>query len=100
MLGTADLQQFREGTHARLYEKMGAHLARSGDKQGANFSVWAPNARAVSVVGDFNDWSASGAPLTCIKDSGIWTGFVEGVGQGALYKYQIISFRGLSGPQR
>ena len=94
MLGTEDLQQFREGTHARLYEKMGAHLARSGDKQGANFSVWAPNARAVSVVGDFNDWSASGAPLACIKDSGIWTGFVEGVGQGALYKYQIESHFG------
>jgi 1,4-alpha-glucan branching enzyme len=91
LLGAEDLRHFSAGTHSRLYETMGAHLAQSGDKQGATFTVWAPNAKAVSVVGDFNDWSSTQTPLKRIKASGVWTGFVEGVSQGALYKYQIDS---------
>jgi 1,4-alpha-glucan branching enzyme len=89
LLGEVDLHLFNEGTHARLYEKLGAHLGRLDGVDGCFLAVWAPNARAVSVVGDFNGWDASAAPLVCRGSSGIWEGFLPGVGQGALYKFHI-----------
>jgi len=82
-----DVYLFREGTHTRLYEFLGCHLSADG----ARFAVWAPNAQAVAVIGDFNGWDAAGHPLSPRWDSsGIWEGFVDGVTAGACYKYRIV----------
>ncbi|MBI4377326.1 MAG: 1,4-alpha-glucan branching protein GlgB [Elusimicrobia bacterium] len=89
--GQQDLYLFNEGTHFRLYEKLGAHLGTRQGRAGAYFSVWAPNAREVSVIGDFNAWDRRKHPLHCQGDSGIWAGFIEGVGRGTFYKYWIKS---------
>lgn len=87
-----DVYLFRQGNHTRLYEKLGAHPAVADGVQGTFFSVWAPNAAEVSVIGDFNGWKAGEHPLTARGDnSGIWEGFVPELGQGALYKYHIRS---------
>jgi 1,4-alpha-glucan branching enzyme len=89
-----DIYLFREGTHVRAFEKLGAHpLARQPDREpGTHFAVWAPNAASVSVVGDFNGWNPSAHPLTARADSsGIWQAFLPGVQAGALYKYHIVS---------
>jgi 1,4-alpha-glucan branching enzyme len=86
-----DLHLFNEGTHFRLYEKLGAHQVTVDGKEGTYFAVWAPNAKQVSVVGDFNDWDSESHPLRHRGRSGIWEGFVPGVGKGALYKYHIVS---------
>src|SRR5580765_2870016 len=80
-----DQYLFREGTHARLYEKLGAHLLREG---GTRFAVWAPNAQSVSVVGDFNGWDPRAHPLKQSGDSsGIWQATVPGAKQGSVYKF-------------
>src|SRR5690606_21708480 len=88
-----DVYLFREGTHARLYQCLGAHVvAVKENTAGTRFAVWAPNAGRVSVIGDFNGWRGDAHPLAARSDhSGIWEGFVEGVGPGALYKYRIRS---------
>ena len=86
-----DLHLFNEGTHYRLYEKLGAHPMRVDGVAGTYFAVWAPNAEGVSVMGDFNDWSKSEEPLRIRGDSGIWEGFVAGVEKGARYKYHVRS---------
>ena len=84
-LSAQDIYLFHEGTHTRLYEKLGAHPARDGTQ----FRVWAPNAGAVSVVGDFNAWRAEAHPLQPHGSSGIWEAFVPGVRPGATYKYRL-----------
>ncbi|UCD19130.1 MAG: 1,4-alpha-glucan branching protein GlgB [candidate division WOR-3 bacterium] len=87
-----DIYLFKEGYHFRIYEKLGAHITESGQKEGTYFAVWAPSAGSVSVVGDFNGWDPKAHPLSVRWDgSGIWEGFLPGVGQGALYKYHIVS---------
>jgi len=86
-----DLHLLAEGTHYRSWEKLGAHIIRKDTHQGTSFAVWAPNACAVSVLGDFNVWRKGVNPLRRIKDTGYWQGFVAGVGQGALYKFAITS---------
>ncbi|MEW6328297.1 MAG: 1,4-alpha-glucan branching protein GlgB [Thermodesulfobacteriota bacterium] len=87
-----DTYLFKEGNHFRLYDKLGSHVTTVGDVQGTYFAVWAPNAHKVSVVGDFNGWVPEAHPLRSRDDSsGIWEGFIPGIGQGALYKYHIIS---------
>lgn len=86
-----DLYLFNEGTHYRLYEKMGAHPIVKDGRQGVSFAVWAPNAKKVCVMGDFNNWSRKEHPLACKGDSGIWEGFIPDIGPGALYKYYISS---------
>ncbi len=92
LLTEHDIYLFRQGRHFRLYEKLGAHPHTAGDVTGVLFAVWAPNAQAVSVVGDFNDWRAGAHPLRQRRDdSGIWEGFVPGVGHGACYKYHLRS---------
>jgi 1,4-alpha-glucan branching enzyme len=89
-----DLHLFNEGTQYRLYDKLGAHPARVGGVEGTSFAVWAPDAEAVSVIGDFNAWNRRRHPLHPRGSSGIWEGFVPGVGEGTLYKYSIRSRHG------
>ncbi len=84
-----DLYHFNQGTATHLYEKLGAHLGESQGTQGTHFSVWAPSAKSVRVVGDFNAWSDAGATLTKVNESGIWHAFVPQVTSGMLYKYRI-----------
>ncbi|MBN2573634.1 MAG: 1,4-alpha-glucan branching protein GlgB [Deltaproteobacteria bacterium] len=90
LFGDTDLHLFAEGTHARLYDKLGAHPAMKGKSTGTCFAVWAPNAARVGVVGDFNGWRDPHW-LASHERSGIWSGFVPGVGPNALYKYRIES---------
>ena len=90
-LGDQDLHFFNEGSHVRLYEKMGAHPAYRDGQAGSSFVVWAPNAEQVSVIGDFNGWEKPGRLLQPQGQSGVWAGFVPDVGHGAIYKYHIVS---------
>ncbi len=90
-LTSYDLHLLAEGTHYRAWEKLGAHLIDRDGEQGTHFAVWAPNARQVAVVGDFNGWDDERNQLDCAGDSGIWRGFVPGIGAGAIYKYDILS---------
>lgn len=92
LLTDHDIYLFKEGNHFRLYEKLGSHLLTVDGVEGTHFAVWAPDAISVSVIGDFNGWNPDTHPLTLRLDaSGIWEGFIPGVGQGALYKYHIVS---------
>jgi 1,4-alpha-glucan branching enzyme len=91
LLTDQDLYLFNEGSHYRFYEKMGSHLTTRNNEKGADFGVWAPNARTVSVVGSFNGWNSQSHKLKPRGGSGIWEGFIPGVTQGALYKYHIES---------
>jgi len=93
-LSADDLHLFNEGTHLRLYEKLGAHLVHDGDRSGAHFAVWAPNAAQVSVVGDFNSWNQETHALERQGSSGIWAGFIANVRESAAYKYYITPQRG------
>src|SRR5262245_59144900 len=87
-----DLYLFNEGTHARLFEKLGAHpLAAAGGPPRTYFAVWAPNAQAVSVIGDFNGWDQMAHRLAPRGQSGIWEGVIGEVGPGACYKFHIIA---------
>ncbi len=86
-----DLHLWMEGSHHRAWEKMGAHLAEVKGEKGTRFAVWAPNARRVSVVGDFNEWKEGAHSLSTRGDSGIWEGFIPHVKQGDLYKYAVES---------
>jgi len=91
LLTEGDLYLFNEGTHSRLYEKLGAHITVFDDRQGTYFAVWAPDAKQVFIMGDFNRWYKTSHPLYSRGQSGIWEGFVPGVGPGAHYKYHIVS---------
>lgn len=90
-----DIYLFKEGKHYKLYDKFGAHSAEKDGVQGVYFSVWAPNARKVSVIGNFNSWNPDGHILFPRWDgSGIWEGFIAGLTWGTLYKYAIETYRG------
>lgn len=91
VLTSDDLHLFNEGTHYRLYHKLGAHLCTVDGHSGTHFAVWAPNARQVWVFGSFNDWQKEQYPLAPVGASGIWAGFIAGIGPGAVYKYHIAS---------
>ncbi len=82
-----DIHLFNEGSHFRLHEKLGCHLTDTG----AHFAVWAPNAKYVSVVGDFNYWNQGEHPLSPYGSSGIWHGHIDGVQHGQAYKFHIAS---------
>jgi len=94
LLGSLDDHLFVEGAHRKLYEKLGAHMATHEGVEGTHFAVWAPSARRVSVVGDFNQWDGRRAQMRKRLDSGIWEIFVPGVGAGAVYKYEIVGREG------
>ncbi len=92
LLTDHDIYLFKEGNHYSLYDKLGSHLMKVGGVDGTLFAVWAPNAKYVSVGGDFNNWNTGTHPLTERQDgSGIWEGFVPGLDGGTVYKYHIVS---------
>ena len=91
LLSDQDLYLFNEGSHARLYEKLGAHPLKGKDPSTTSFAVWAPNAQRMSVMGDFNDWSKTSHALESQGVSGIWEGVLPGVPIGSRYKYHIVS---------
>ncbi len=88
-LSDDDVYLFGEGTHARLYRKLGAHLAREKGKDGVWFAVWAPNAEEVDVIGDFNAWTPGRHRLSPHGASGVWEGFVAAAKGGDKYKYHL-----------
>jgi len=91
LLTEQDLYLFNQGRHYRAYEKLGSHLTSVDGQSGANFSVWAPNARSVSVIGSFNGWNKDSHPLRARESSGIWEGFIPAINKGTLYKFHIVS---------
>ena len=94
-IGEVDAHLFAEGTHRRLWEKLGAHVRTIDGTPGVAFAVWAPNARRVSVVGDFCGWDGRVYPMRTMGSSGVWELFVPEIGPGALYKYEIMTQTGL-----
>ncbi|HEY1633953.1 MAG TPA: 1,4-alpha-glucan branching enzyme, partial [Acidimicrobiales bacterium] len=92
-IGELDLHLMGEGRHEELYDRLGAHVIEAGDPptQGTAFAVWAPAARAVSVVGDFNSWDGRLHAMRSMGSSGIWELFLPDVGAGQRYKYEILT---------
>src|SRR5438067_5837028 len=94
VLGEMDLHLFAEGTHWRLAEKFGAVPIRHEAVEGVSFAVWAPNARRVSVVGDFNAWDGRRHPMRRRYEAGVWEIFIPRLRIGEIYKYEIESQEG------
>ena len=94
VLGPMDDYYIAEGSHLRLFDKLGAHQLEHEGASGFNFAVWAPNAKRVSVVGDFNDWDGRRHTMRNRQDTGIWEVFIPGIGPGLAYKYEIIGAKG------
>lgn len=92
-LSEDDLYLFGKGDHRKIYEKLGSHLRTSEGVRGASFAVWAPTARRVSVVGDFNSWDGRYHQMRPLGKSGVWEIFVPDVKAGAKYKYEILGAR-------
>ncbi|HTW11639.1 MAG TPA: 1,4-alpha-glucan branching protein GlgB [Solirubrobacteraceae bacterium] len=90
-LGELDLHLIGEGRHERIYELLGAHPRVHQDVEGTAFAVWAPAARSVSILGDFNFWDAHAHPMRSLGSSGIWELFLPGVEAGARYKFEIVT---------
>lgn len=88
-IGEMDLYLFNQGEHRRVFDVMGAHVRRPGGVEGVGFTVWAPNAERVSVVGSFNCWDGRRHPMRLMGNSGIWELFIPGLKPGDLYKYEI-----------
>lgn len=92
LLTDYDAYLFKEGNHFNLYHKLGSHMISNEGIEGTYFALWAPNAKWVSVMGDFNHWNRESHPLKVREDgSGIWEGFIPGVSHGATYKYHLVS---------
>ena len=98
LLGPTDDHLLVEGTHRALYDRLGAHPLTHKTTAGVHFAVWAPRARRVSVVGDFNAWDGRRHPMRRRIDSGVWEFFAPGLGEGAVYKYEIVGADGALQP--
>ncbi len=98
VLGPIDDYYMAEGSHLRLFDKLGAHLIDHEGASGVHFAVWAPNAKRVSIVSDFNAWDGRRHPMRLRQDSGIWEIFIPGLGEGRPYKYEIVGARGVRLP--
>ena len=94
VLGPMDDYYIAEGSHLRLFDKLGAHLLHHEGADGVHFAVWAPNAKRVSVVGDFNDWDGRRNPMRFRRDTGIWEIFLPDIGAGRAYKFEMIGSSG------
>jgi 1,4-alpha-glucan branching enzyme len=94
-VGEVDLHLFNEGTHRQLWTKLGAHVQTIDGVAGTSFALWAPNARRVSVVGDFCGWDGRVFPMRLMGTSGVWELFIPGIGAEAIYKYEIMTREGL-----
>lgn len=94
VLGPMDDYYIGEGSHLRLFDKLGAHIIDHEGASGVHFAVWAPNAWRVSVVGDFNDWDGRRHAMRKRLDTGIWEVFVPDIGAGRIYKYEIVGAKG------
>ena len=88
-LGEMDIYLFNQGEHQRVYDVMGAHVRNLGGVEGVSFAVWAPNAKRVSVVGDFNCWDGRRHPMRMLGLSGIWELFIPGLKSGDVYKFEV-----------
>jgi 1,4-alpha-glucan branching enzyme len=88
-IGDMDLYLFGKGDHHKIYEKLGAHTMDVGGVGGVHFAVWAPNARNVSVVGNFNQWHGGKHQMRVMGGSGVWELFIPGIGVGEVYKYEV-----------
>ena len=93
-VGETDLFLFNEGNHQRLADVLGSHMRTLDGVPGVSFAVWAPNARRVSVVGDFNQWDGRRHLMRQLGSSGVWEIFIPGIGEGALYQYEILDAHG------
>ena len=94
VLGPMDDYYIAEGSHLRLFDKLGSHLIDHEGAAGVHFAVWAPNAKRVSVVGSFNEWDGRRHPMRFRQDTGIWEIFLPDIGEGQPYKYEIIGAQG------
>ncbi len=93
-IGEIDLYLFGEGRHEKLWDAMGAHYRPHEGVEGTSFTVWAPNARAARVVGDFNNWDGAGDAMRRLDDNGVWELFLPGVGAGSAYKFELLTAAG------
>jgi 1,4-alpha-glucan branching enzyme len=93
-LGETDLYLFGKGDERRIYDKLGAQLRTIDGVAGTSFAVWAPNAQRVSVVGNFNNWDGRFHPMRNLGSSGVWEIFIPSVGEGSLYKFEILDAHG------
>ena len=94
MLTSFDLHLLGEGTHVQAFEKLGSRVIEHDGVSGVHFAVWAPNARRINVVGDFNSWKGAAHPMRALDQSGYWETFVPGLAQGANYKFEVFGADG------
>jgi 1,4-alpha-glucan branching enzyme len=89
-ISEADQYVFGQGTHYEIYKKLGSHFCKKGKAEGVFFAVWAPNAKEIYVIGEFNNWDESAAPMERLGEGGIFATFIEGVQEGQMYKYMLV----------
>jgi 1,4-alpha-glucan branching enzyme len=89
-ISEADQYVFGQGTHYEIYKKLGAHFCKKGKAEGVFFAVWAPNAKEIYVIGEFNNWDESASPMERLGEGGIFATFIEGVQEGQMYKYMLV----------
>ena len=89
-ISDADQYVFGQGTHYEIYKKLGSHFCKKGEEDGVFFAVWAPNAKEVYVIGEFNDWNEGAAPMERLGEGGIFATFIKDVKEGQMYKYMLV----------
>ena len=92
LLKDENIYLFHTGKYYHSYEMFGAHITDENNEKGVRFSLWAPRAQAVSVIGDFNNWDRSRNRMERISEGGIWSIFIPNIKEGELYKYEILSW--------